>query len=145
MTKGGKGSLPPKSPQAATRQQTAAKTKETATITEAFQVYDDHYGIFFSNSERQSKVCAGFLGPTSYSAIFSEHQSNLGVGSDDWSQELRSDAFQDPGMPEQSSQSRTSSFINLEQQNDAGNQSYRYPTTVVGIIHRPSISLGDGK
>ena len=113
MTRRVNASRAPKSPQPTTRQQAAASTKEAAKIAEVTQTYDDDYGIFFSNIERPSKVYAGFLGPTSYSAIFSEHQSNFGIESDDWSQELSSDAFQDPEMPEQSSQSRKASFINL--------------------------------
>ena len=41
--------------------------------------HGEFYGMFCDKPERFGPFHAGFLGPTSYSAIFSEHQSQLDV------------------------------------------------------------------
>ena len=102
----------PKSPRRFSKQRELSASNEIVRKLEVSQGVDDHYGIFFSNAEQLTKVHAGFLGPTSYSAIFSEHQANFGVDLDDWS-DLSSDAFRLPEMPEHSSPSRRLSFTNL--------------------------------
>ena len=43
--------------------------------------------MFCDEPERSGSIQAGFLGPTSYSAIFSEHQSQLDVDLGDWSRD----------------------------------------------------------
>ena len=51
------------------------------------QGHGEFYGMFCDEPERSGPIHAGFLGPTSYSAIFSEHQSQLNVDLGDWSKD----------------------------------------------------------
>ena len=51
------------------------------------QGHDEFYGMFCDEPERSGPIHAGFLGPTSYSAIFSEHQSQFDVDLGDWSRD----------------------------------------------------------
>ena len=50
-----------------------------AAIARNKQGHDEFYGMFCDEPERSGPIQAGFLGPTSYSAISSEHQSQLDV------------------------------------------------------------------
>lgn len=62
------------------------RNKTTATA-RTKQGYGEFYGMFCDEPERSGPIHAGFLGPTSYSAIFSEHQSQLDVDLGDWSRD----------------------------------------------------------
>ena len=60
---------------------------KTAATTPKKQGHGEFYGMFCDEPERFGPIHAGFLGPTSYSAIFSEHQSQLDVDLGDWSRD----------------------------------------------------------
>ena len=51
------------------------------------QGHGEFYGLFCDEPDGSGPIHAGFLGPTSYSAIFSEHQSQLDVDLGDWSRD----------------------------------------------------------
>ena len=66
---------------------TSNKDKDPAMRSTNMSEVQDSYRVFRDESERLRRVHAGFLGPTSYSAILFEHQSHLDVDLGDWSKD----------------------------------------------------------